>query len=86
MQEKNLLDVIGPGNVHRCSGDPIEAGSYCMEAEGPMIERFRGNAKAELNVDVEEEESSEQQQKITPEHSAVEIRVNFSKQDLDKVS
>ena len=75
--------MIGPGNVHRCSGDPIEAGSYCLQAEGPMIERFRANGKAELKVDVEEE-SSEDQQK--PEHSVVELPVDFSKYDLAKVS
>ena len=77
--------MIGPGNVHRCSGDPIEAGSYCLQAEGPMIERFRANAKAELNVDIEEE-SSEDQQMTKPEHSVVHLAVNFSKHDLAKVS
>ena len=77
--------MIGPGNVHRCGGDPIEAGSYCLQAEGPMIERFRANGMAELNVDVEEE-SSEEEQVAKPEHSVVHVAVNFSMHDLDKVS
>ena len=76
--------MIGPGNVHRCGGDPIEAGSYCLQAEGPMIERFRANGKAELNVDVEEE-SSEEQQNTKTEHSVVELPVYFSKNDLVRV-
>ena len=77
--------MIGPGNVHRCSGDPIEAGSYCLQAEGPMIERFRANGKAELNVDVEEE-TTEEEQITKPERSVVHVAVNFSKYDLAKVS
>ena len=77
--------MIGPGNVHRCSGDPIEAGSYSLQAKGAMIERFRANGKAELSVDVEEE-SSEDQQITKPEHSVVELPIDFSKHDLAKVN
>ena len=77
--------MIGPGNVHRCSGDPIEAGSYSLQAEGEMIEKFRANGKAELKVDVEKE-SSEDQQITKPEHSVVELPVDFSKHDLAKVN
>ena len=87
MQEKNLLDVIGPGNVHRCSGDPIEAGSYSLQAEGEMIEKFRANGKAELNIDVEEPSGKIwKKKKKKNECSVVELPVDFSKHDLAKVS
>ena len=70
--------MIGPGNIHRCSGDPIEAGSYCLQAEGAKIDKFRANGKAELTAEVGE----------TPEQEliAVDLPVDFSKQDLDKVN
>ena len=85
LQEKDLLAVIGPGNVHRCSGDPIEAGCYYLEAEGAMIEKFRAKGKAELKIDIEEG-SSEEQQKTKPEYSVVELPVDFTKESLTRVS
>ena len=67
--------MIDPDNTHVCSGDATEAGCYCLEAEG----------KAELDIDVEEDESSEEELKTKPEHSVVELPVNFCKEDLVKV-
>ena len=83
-QEKDLLAVIGRGNVHRCSGDPIEGGSYSLQAEGAMIEKFRANGKAELIAKVEETPEQEEDKKA--EHIAVDLPVDFSKQSLDRVN
>ena len=78
--------MIGPGNAHRCSGDPIEAGIYCLDAEGEMIKKFKAKGKAELNVDVEEDESSEEQQVTKSEHYFVELPVDFTQEGLARVS
>ena len=83
-QEKDLLAVIGRGNVHRCSGDPIEAGSYSLQAEGVKIEKFRANGKAELTAEVEETPERDEDKKT--ELVAVDLPVDFSKQDLDRVT
>ena len=79
--------MIGPGNVHRCSGDPIEAGSYCLQAEGKMIEKFKADGRAELIVDVKEPSSKVWKKKRKKnEHSVVELPVDFTKEDLVRVS
>ena len=84
IQEKDLLAVIGPGNVHRCSGNPIEAGSYSLQAEGAKIDKFKANGKTELTAEVEE--TLEEEQDTKTELIAVELPVDFSKHSLDRVN
>ena len=47
-----------------------------------MIENFRANGRAELTVDVAED--SEQEEKTT-KHSAVDVRVDFPREEPEKV-
>ena len=74
--------MIDDGNCHRCDRDPIEAGSYCLQAEGEMIKKFRANGKVELKVDVAED--SEQEEKTT-KHRAVDVPVDFPRQESERV-
>ena len=79
LQTKELVEVIDECNCHRCDSDPIEAGIYCLEAKGGLIEKFRSNAKAILTVEV-----AKQQEKTTKK-SAVNVRVDVPRQEPDKV-
>ena len=74
--------MIDEGNCHRCRSEPIEAGSYCLQAEGAMIEQFRANGKVELTVDVE---GASQQDEKTTKHSAVDVPVDFPKEEPERV-
>ena len=79
--------MIGLGNVHRCSADPIEAGSYCLQAKASMIEKFSANGKAELTIDVTERSGKIwKKKKKKNEHSVVELPVDFTKEYLVRVS
>ena len=74
--------MIDEGNCHRCDRDPIEAGSYCLQAEGEMIEKFRADGRAELTVDVAEDSEQEEKTKM---HRAVDVRVDFPREEPERV-
>ena len=74
-KEKELDEVIGEENTHRCKIHPCEAAIYSLQGKGKNLETFRSISRAELSVDVEEKKKN----------FSVEIPVNFSKEDLAKV-
>ena len=76
-QEKALLDVLELDNCHKCRGPPFEAAIYNLEAEGEVLEKFRADVKAELTVEVEEQEETER--------SFMALTVDFTKEDVARV-
>ena len=71
------MDVVGLDNCHTCRGEPFEAAVYSLEAKGAELTKFRANSKATLTVEVEETPE--------PHKSALEIPVDFTKDDVAKV-
>ena len=63
---------------HKCRSVPVEAAIYSLEAKGEELVKFRAFAMADLTVDLEDEKKQEQ--------SSLELPVNFSKEDVVKVS
>ena len=63
---------------HKCRKPPFEAAIYSLEAEGEVLEKFRADVNAELTVKLDESERTER--------STVALRVDFSKEDVARVS
>ena len=81
-QDRELLDVIGMDNCHKCRGPPFEAAVYSLEAHEKDFIKFRANSKTELIVEVED---SSEQQENKQEHSSLELPVDFSREDVARV-
>ena len=77
LQKKSLLDVIELDSCHQCREPPFEAAVYSLEAEGEILEKFRADVKAELTVELEEQEETER--------SSLALPVDFTKEDVTRV-
>ena len=83
LQERKLLEVIGPENIHKCREPPFEAAIYSLIVEGQKHEQFAAISRSELTVEVGE--SSEQDTNKT-EHCSLELPVDFSKKAIIEVN
>ena len=83
LQEKELWEVIGPENTHKCREPPFEAAIYSLKAEGEKRGKFRANSKAELTVEIDK---FSEQRENKQERSSLELPVDFSQEDVAKVS
>ena len=63
---------------HKCREPPFEAAIYSLEAEGEVLEKFRADVNAELTVELEENQKMER--------STVALPVDFSREDVARVS
>ena len=75
--------MMGDENTHTCREPPFEATVYNLQAKGGDLEKFRGNSRADLTVEVEQ--TTEEQQEKKKEHSFLELPVDFSKKNFSKV-
>ena len=81
-----LSDVMGDGNAHKCRGPPFEATVYNMTCKGKKTENFRANSKTELILVFDQSTDQHQQKNKTEEHCSLELPVDFSKEDVAKVT
>ena len=72
------MDVLELDYCHKCRGPPFEAAIYSLEAEGEVLEKFRADVNAELTVELEEQDKTE-------EHSFMALPVDFTKEDVARV-
>ena len=68
---------------HRCRAEPIEATVYSLEAQGAVNQRFRADATADLTVELEK---TSDQQETKHEHSSMDFTVDFSREEVARVS
>ena len=81
MQELELLDVIGSGNIHRCREiQPFEATVYGLQAD--KLDKFAAISKVELTMTVE----GISEEKKKKQFSSLELPVDFSRESVAKVT
>ena len=72
------MDVLELDYCHKCRGPPFEAAIYSLEAEGEVLEKFRGDVNAELTVELEGQDETER--------SSLALPVDFTKEDVTRVT
>ena len=81
-QRRRFVDVANLENGHRCRAPLTEAIIYSLEATGKVPEKFRSNFYAELILDTEAGETSDDQDELP----TLEVPVDFTREDVARVS